>query len=213
MATSHSRSASEESNTTSMAYILEHLLQYPGSYDIPLKTMYELNRTNRALPKDFVRGLPTSGRSGNTSPIGGQFAWSASESAAMSFQASLMNQLKSLPTRTSSLPPAFISGFAARNLHPEVEQCDWIQALTVLDYLKDLEARRRKETFAAFERLHIHQDTWDTDMAFMAEKFPGIALWINNIEGKNKKAEQYYGIIWLGIRRFVSHLHVITYCT
>ncbi|KAL6710547.1 hypothetical protein ACN47E_008595 [Coniothyrium glycines] len=203
MASSHSRNVSEESTSTSMAYILEHLLQYPGSYDFPLKTMFELNRTDRALPKDFARGISTANRSGNSSPVSGHFAWNASETAAMTFQASLMNQLKSLPTRNSSLPPAFINNFVLKVLQPELKKCDWIQALTALDYLKDLETRRRKETLAAFERLHIHQDTWDTDMAYMAEKFPGIALWINNIEGKNKKAQQYYGSIWLGVRRWI----------
>jgi len=178
-----------------MAYVLEHVLQYPGSYDFPLKTMWELNRVDRTQP------LP---KSGTASPVTGQFAWNGSESAAMSFQASLMNQLKSLPTRTSSLPPVFINNFVSRIFVPSVGLVDWNQALTALDYLKDLETRRRKETYAAFERLNLHHDTWTTDMAYVAEKFPGIALWINNIEGKNKKAETFYGIIWLGLRRWVS---------
>lgn len=193
MASTHSRSASDES-TTSMAYILEHVLQYPGSYDFPLKTMWELNRLDRAQPPS---------RSGNASPVTGQFAWSGSEAAAVSFQASLMHQLKSLPTRASSLPPVFINSFVNRIFNPSLNLVDWPQTLTALDYLKDLETRRRKETYAAFERLSIHQETWSTDMAFVAEKFPGIALWINNIEGKNKKADTYYGVLWLSLRRWV----------
>lgn len=193
-----------------MAHILEHVLQYPGSYDFPLKTMYELNRMDRSLPKDFARSLPSPNKSGNASPVSGQFAWSASETAITAFQASLMNQLKSLPTRNSSLPPSFINNFVLKVLHPDVEMCDWIQALTALDYLKDLETRRRKETAGAFERLNIHQESWDADMAEMAEQFPGIALWINNIEGKNKKAEQYYAAIWLNIRRWVRQDTLLT---
>ena len=63
-----------------MAYILEHVLQYPGSYDIPLKTMYELNRVDRAQP--FPKGLT---KSPSGSPISGSFAWSSTEAAAMSF--------------------------------------------------------------------------------------------------------------------------------
>ncbi|KAF2853788.1 hypothetical protein T440DRAFT_389377 [Plenodomus tracheiphilus IPT5] len=194
MASTHSRSASDESNHAAMAYILEHVLEYPGSYDFPLKTMWELNRLDRAqtLPK-----------SENASPVTGQFAWSNSETAAMNFQASLMNQLKSLPTRTSSLPPTFINNFVGRIFAPQLHLVDWHQTLTALDYLKDLETRRRKETYAAFERLNIHQETWATDMAFIAEKFPGIALWINNIEGKNRKAETYYAVIWTGLRRWI----------
>lgn len=194
MIANHIRNPSEESNSAAMAYVLEHVLQCPGSYDFPLRTMWELNRLDRAqiLPK-----------SGNTSPVTGQFAWSSADTAAMSFQASLMNQLKSLPTRTSSLPPTFINSYVNRIFCPDLTLIDWNQALTALDYLKDLETRRRKETYAAFERLGIHQKTWATDMAYIADKFPGIALWINNIQGKNKKAETLYGIIWVNLRRWI----------
>lgn len=73
-----------------------------------------------------------------------------------------------------------------------------------MDYLRDLENRRRKEIAAAFERVHIHADTYEADMENMAERFPGIALWVRNIEGKNKKAESYYAQLWLQLRRWVS---------
>jgi hypothetical protein len=182
-----------------MAYILEHVLQYPGSYDIPLKTMYELNRVDRAhpMPKNLSR-------SGSTSPVNGQFAWNSTEAAAMSFTSSLMNQLKALPTRTSALPPAFIVNFVTRTFMPDPSEVDWSQALTALDYLKDLETRRRREMATTFESLDVHRDTWEADMARVAETAPGIALWINNLEGKNRKAESYYAQIWLGLRRWVS---------
>jgi hypothetical protein len=81
---------------------------------------------------------------------------------------------------------------------------DFPQALTALDYLRDLENRRRKEMIAAFERVHIHADTYDSDMESMAERFPGIALWVRNVEGKNKKAESCYAQLWIGLRRWVS---------
>lgn len=182
-----------------MAYVLEHVLQYPGSYDIPLKTMYELNRVDRAHP------LPKNpSRSGSTSPVNGQFAWNSAEAATMSFTSSLMNQLKALPTRTSALPPAFIVNFVTRTFMPDPSEVDWSQALTALDYLKDLETRRRREMATTFEALDVHRDTWEADMARVAETAPGIALWINNLEGKNQKAESYYAQIWLGLRRWVS---------
>lgn len=80
---------------------------------------------------------------------------------------------------------------------------DFAQALTALDYLRDLENRRRKEMVTAFERLLIFPDTYENDMATMAETFPGIALWVRNAEAKNKKAESYYAQVWLGVRRWV----------
>jgi hypothetical protein len=186
-----------------MAYVLEHVLQYPGSYDIPLKTMYELNRVDRAQP--FPKGLA---KSGSTSPVSSQFAWNSTEAAAMSFTSSLMNQLKALPTRTSALPPAFIVNFVTRTFMPEPADVDWSQALTALDYLKDLETRRRREMATTFEALDVHRDTWDVDMARVAEKAPGIALWINNLEGKNRKAESYYAQLWVGLRRWIMINHL-----
>jgi hypothetical protein len=41
-------------------------------------------------------------------------------------------------------------------------------------------------------------------METMAETFPGIALWVRNVEAKNRKAEVYYASLWMGIRRWVS---------
>jgi hypothetical protein len=70
-----------------MSYILEHVLQYPGSYEIPLRTMYTLNCVPRSqpLPKDLSRA-----QSANASPISGQMAWTGAETAAMSFTSQLM---------------------------------------------------------------------------------------------------------------------------
>lgn len=188
-----------------MSYILEHVLQYPGSYEIPLRTMYTLNCVPRSqpLPKDLSRAQTPNGQSGNVSPVGGQMAWTGAETATMSFTSQLMTHLNQLPTQPSSLPPSFIVNFVNRCFHPSLHLVDFPQALTALDYLRDLENRRRREMKAAFERVQVHSETYEADMASMAEKFPGIALWVRNVEGKNKKAESYYAQLWLGLRRWV----------
>jgi hypothetical protein len=211
MSSQHSRNASDESNVTSMSYILEHVLQYPGSYEIPLRTMYTLNCVPRSqpLPKDLSRTQTPNGNSGNASPITGQMAWTGAETATMSFTSQLMTHLNSLPTQPSSLPPAFIVNFVNRCFHASLQLVDFPQALTALDYLRDLENRRRKEMMAAFERVHVHPETYESDMANMAERFPGIALWVRNVEGKNKKAESYYAQLWLGLRRWVSQTRTL----
>jgi hypothetical protein len=203
MSSNHSRNGSDESNVTSMSYILEHVLQYPGSYEIPLRTMYTLNCIPRSqpLPKDLSR---TNTNSGASSPVTGQMTWTGAETATMSFTSQLMAHLNSMPTQPSSLPPTFIVNFVNRCFHPVLHTVDFPQALTALDYLRDLETRRRKEMTAAFERVHVRKETFDADMAGMAEKFPGIALWVRNVEGKNKKAESYYAQLYLGLRRWVS---------
>lgn len=212
MSSTHSRSGSDDTNATSMSYILEHVLQYPGSYEIPLRTMYTLNCVPRAqpLPKDLSRGHTPSNSTGSASPTTGQFAWNGSESATMNFTSELMTHLNKLPLQPSSLPPTFIVNFVSRCFHPDLDLVDFSQALTALDYLRDLENRRRKEMVAAFERLHIRPDSFESDMETMAETFPGIALWVRNVEAKNKKAEYYYAQVWTGVRRWVSRpLHLM----
>lgn len=82
--------------------------------------------------------------------------------------------------------------------------------MTALDYLRDLENRRRKEMVSAFERLHIRPESFENDMDSMAETFPGIALWVRNVEAKNKKAESYYAQVYLGVRRWVSRSQIAT---
>ena len=123
----------------------------------------------------------------------------------MNFTSELVSHLNKLPTQHNSLPPTFIVNFVSRCFHPELGLVDFPQALTALDYLRDLENRRRKEMVSAFERLHIHPETFETDMETMAETFPGIALWVRNVEAKNKKAESYYAQVYLGVRRWVRN--------
>jgi hypothetical protein len=196
-----------------MSYILEHVLQYPGSYEIPLRTMYTLNCVPRSqpLPKDLSRTQSSHANSANSSPVTGQIAWTGAETATMSFTSQLMTHLNSLPTQPSSLPPTFIVNFVNRCFHVSLHLVDFPQALTALDYLRDLETRRRKEMMAAFERVHVRSETYEADMASMAENFPGIALWVRNVEGKNRKAESYYAQLWLGLRRWVSHFASLAY--
>jgi hypothetical protein len=201
MSATHSRNPSDEA-TASMSYVLEHVLQYPGSYEIPLRTMYTLNCVPRAqpLPKDLSPTASACASPTTAHPA----AWSGAESTTMSFTSQLMTHLDSLPTTPSSLPPTFIVNFVTRCFHPTLSLVDFPQALTALDYLRDMENRRRKEMVAAFERVHIHADSYESDMETMAENFPGIALWVRNVEGKNRKCESYYAQLWLGVRRWVS---------
>ncbi|KAF2640248.1 hypothetical protein P280DRAFT_31615 [Massarina eburnea CBS 473.64] len=201
MASIHSRNASADTTTSSYNMILEHLLQYPGSYEIPLRTMYTLNCTPRAqpLPKDITREARS-----NSTPTSPHSNWNESESASVNFTSQLMNHISSMPGRQpSSLPPAFIVSFVGRVFHPSLSLVDFPQALTALDYLRDLENRRKKEMVAAFERVHIHLDSFESDIDAISERYPGIALWANNLQGKDQKAEILYARIWLSLRRWV----------
>jgi hypothetical protein len=120
----------------------------------------------------------------------------------MNFTTQLMSHIGSLPTQKASLPPSFIVSFVARCFHPCLSLVDFPQALTALDYLTDLEKRRCKEYVAAFERLGISIDNFEHDVAAIADRYPGIALWAKNMHGKNKKAQQYYGLLYVLLRRW-----------
>src|SRR5579862_9136088 len=106
-------------------WILEHILSYPGSYDIPLRTMYTLNSSPRAQPPfryasrpdsppRAVHGIPTSpsksprARSPTTS-IPAEQQHAATNAVAMQFKTSLMTQISQLPTQPCSLPPSFLT--------------------------------------------------------------------------------------------------------
>jgi hypothetical protein len=114
-----------------------------------------------------------------------------------------MSHIGSLPTQPTSLPPSFITSFVARCFHPSLSLVDFPQALTALDYLRDLEKRRCREYVAAFERLGIHIESFDADVENVTARYPGIALWAKNMHGKNAKAQNYYSVMYLGLRRWV----------
>lgn len=208
MSAQHSRNQSAETTgSSSYNMILEHVLQYPGSYEIPLRTMYTLNCAPRAqpLPKDHSRApSPTA-----ASPVGGQPAWNDAESATMNFTAQLMSHIEKLPAQEKTLPPSFIVSFVSRCFHPCLDQVDFPQALTAMDYLRDLEKRRCYEYVEAFKRLGISIENFDADVEAVSDRYPGIALWAKNMQGKNKKAESYYSIMYLGLRRWVGFTRTV----
>lgn len=80
---------------------------------------------------------------------------------------------------------------------------DFPQALTALDYLKDLETRRRKEMVLAFQRLGVLPNTVGTDHDEISDRYPGVAQWVKNIEAKEKKADAYYTQLYIGLRRWI----------
>jgi hypothetical protein len=85
---------------------------------------------------------------------------------------------------------------------PELEEVDFPQALTALDYLKDLESRRRKEVLAALKRLGITGD--EAEKSDLAKRYPGVLSWLNSLENKEKKVIALYTQVYLGLRRWVG---------
>jgi hypothetical protein len=122
--------------------------------------------------------------------------------AAALLKAHLMSRIAQLPNQPCSLPPSFVTSFVRRCFPPELEEVDFPQALTALDYLKDLETRRRKEVLAALKRLGITGAEGET--SDLAKRYPGVLSWLNSIENKEKKVMALYTQVYLGLRRWVG---------
>lgn len=195
--TRHLRSESSESsssNGSSYQLILDHILTYPGSYEIPLRTMYQLNCAPR------VGSTPAS--SAGSSPITSQGSFH-DNSATQSFTENLMAQIQRLPNQPKVLPPSFITHFLKKCFPARLVEVDFPQALTGLDYLKDLEARRRREVAAAISRLDIDREALHADTDSFADKRPGVAAWVKSIEEKERKVDALYTQLYIGIRRWI----------
>ncbi|KAF2760086.1 hypothetical protein EJ05DRAFT_271844 [Pseudovirgaria hyperparasitica] len=201
----HSRNASADSTgttssngTSAYPMILEHVLSYPGTYEISLRTMYTLNsapRThgpNRSTTSSYESD---SSNASSNSPVANT----------TQFSSALMSHIAKLPAQPCSLPPSFIISFVRRCFHPELTMVDFPQALAALDYLNDLENRRKKEVRAAFAKLGIEAslDGEETDRERVFSQYPGVAQWVKNAEAKERKLDSVYTAVYLGLRRWV----------
>lgn len=202
---SHSRSGSADSGSShgaSYQLILDHILSYPGTYEMPLRTMYTLNCAPRAqpLPSPARNGSPPS--SPGYSPTSPGSPWKGN-GATQQFASSLMSQLSQMPNQPTSLPPSFITSFVMKCFAADLTLVDFPQSLTGLDYLKDLETRRRREIASALNRLGIRRETLGTAEDELTQHYPGVLSWFKSLEDKERKVEALYTQLYVGLRRWV----------
>ncbi|WPH00166.1 Hypothetical protein R9X50_00298900 [Acrodontium crateriforme] len=201
----HTRSASSDlsssngSTGSSYQLILDHILTYPGSYEIPLRTMYTLNCAPRSQSSGSIS---VSSSSNGSSPMTAQAGFYDHQTT-QTFAENLMAQMSKLPSQPTSLPPSFITSFVLRCFPAELTLVDFPQSLTGLDYLKDLETRRRREVAAALSRLAIDRTTLDLDASSLGERYPGVLQWVNSIEAKEKRVEALYTQVYVSLRRWI----------
>ncbi|KAK2763699.1 hypothetical protein FQN54_009315 [Arachnomyces sp. PD_36] len=199
MATDSSHDDPDKSGAP-FTWILEHIMAYPGTYDIPLRTMYALNSNPKAqLSTDTADARRA--QKGNALSKGASPAQDNADDAAQ-FKANLMSQVAQLPSQPGSLPISFTTSFVRRCFPLDVEDVDFPQALTALDYLKDIENRRRKDVFAALKRLGIDKQK-ASDRDELAKTFPGVMTWILALEEKEKTLEALYAQVYVGVRRWL----------
>nr|POE48013.1 hypothetical protein CFP56_01341 [Quercus suber] len=182
--------------------ILDHILTYPGSYEIPLRTMYTLNCASRA--QHIQRASTSSSTSSNGSPASPQAPWQ-DRTATQEFAQNLIAQVSQLPNQPTLLPPSFIMSFLRKTFPAELVCVDFPSALTGLDYLKDLETRRRREVASAFGRLGIDRATLTPSVndAKLSAKYPGVLQWIKAVEEKERKVEALYTQLYVALRRWL----------
>ena len=196
-------------------WILDHLLQYQGSYEIPLRTMYTNNilahsSLSRHRPSTPGLSAPSSCEPSPITPQTPQFAddiarLSEKQAATDRFKSCLMEHVSYLPSQPFSLPPSFITSFVRRCFTDDLCQVDFTQALTALDYLKDLETRRKRELAQALQRLGIHGSRMNEERKELEKYHQGIAEWIATMEDKERKVEALYTQVYIGLRRWVSN--------
>jgi hypothetical protein len=194
---SHSRTASQEG--VAFNWILDHVMSYPGSYEIPLRTMYTLNSSPRAQPLPKSVSCPSSPTISETPPS----QQGRAAIAAAQFQSSLFTHLSKLPTQPTSLPPSFLIAFIRKCFTQDLTQVDFPQSLTALDYLRDLDNRRCREIADALKRIGVERDEngkWKKD-----DKPKAIVQWVIALEKKVKNSEALYSACYIGIRRWVRH--------
>ncbi|MCJ1270271.1 hypothetical protein MMC22_010167 [Lobaria immixta] len=216
MSPHNSPSSSSSTEGTAFPWILEHLLNYPGSYEIPLRTMYTLNSTPHAqpFPRQSLRsGTPSlsdgsCAESPPASPASPSFPpeqlqqYLPGQSVTEHFKSCLMSHISRLPPQPLSLPPAFITSFVRRCFTDDLCLVDFTQALTALDYLKDLENRRKHELTLVLHRLGLGKDTPEQAGDAISRKHPRVAEWLLGMQTKERKVEALYTQVYIGLRRW-----------
>ncbi|KAI9676857.1 MAG: hypothetical protein M1817_006696 [Caeruleum heppii] len=202
-------------------WILDHILTYPAGYEIPLRTMYTLNSSPRAqpLPQKVSNQLANISQSSDllTDPYpdmgSKQQQIDQHETAAEQFKSILMAQIAHLPSQPCSLPPSFITSFVRRCFHEELTMVDFPQALTGMDYLRDLDARRRRELAATLRRLGIDKNSLGADGEEKTSGNPEIAAWVKAADEKEKRVEALYTQVYIGLRRWtmINELSLIPF--
>jgi hypothetical protein len=202
MSTHLSIDAAAMESTTGFTSILEHLLTYPASYDIPLRAVFQMNvNTQNPQYQRHASSIIPGNAFPRTTKEQEQLHSLDTQTAAAQLKASLIQHMSQLPSQPSSLPPSFITTFVRRCFPPELDKVDFPQALTALDYLKDVEVRRRREVVAALDKLGVpREDIGHREK--LAKKYPGVLRWVVSTEEKEKRVEQLYTQVYIGLRRW-----------
>lgn len=82
---------------------------------------------------------------------------------------------------------------------------DFPQSLTALDYLRDLESRRRKEIAGSLKRIGLDEGNLETPERLEELKNWNVSVadWVESLENKERKVEALYTNLYISLRRWV----------
>jgi hypothetical protein len=193
--------------------------------ELPLRSMYTLNSAAAPLSSSGTSTPPSSNGSptchsfsaaaaaannsptisGNPHRFANEAAVNSRHNPAAMFMSSIMDQIAQIPQQPASLPPAFVTSFLNRCFPIVLEAVDFPQSLTALDYLKDLEMRRRKEIVYALK--HHGMDDSIVESAEtcdqLAKIYPHLSHYLSNLESKAKRADALYTQLYVALRRWI----------
>jgi hypothetical protein len=198
----HASSPSQDG--AAFSWIVDHVMSHPESYEIPLRTMYTLNSSPRAQPFPKEASLPST-PSQHRSDENMRAAISPQHLSASHFTSHLVSHLSQLSKAPTSLPPSFLNGFIRKTFKQDLTLVDFPQSLTALDYLRDLDSRRRREIVSAVERLGIRRDAHGQPE--IDDESGAVSKWLIALQAKEKKSEEIYSFCYIGLRRWVC-MHV-----
>ncbi|KAJ5551114.1 hypothetical protein N7535_000943 [Penicillium sp. DV-2018c] len=214
MSVDHQYERLNEPDGSGLTWIFDHCLRYADYYEISLRVAFELN----SQPVRNAMGGSTMPRTSSSLFSARSSVWSKnsrnSKSSCSSdapsfdtnaeFRACLTRTVSELPSQPCTLPPSFIISFVRRCFPLDLADVDFAQALTALDYTRDLQNRWKKETKAAFNRLNVGPaDVSDPDNSELAREYPNVLEWYKDLSAKARVIDWLYTQVYVGLRRWV----------
>lgn len=178
----------------------------PSSYEIPLRSMYTLNCQTLALMS--TGGFKESSAFATNPAPAMHNPNDPMADAASQFKAQLISHISKSPHQ-SPLPVGFMLSFVRRTFAPNLEYVDFPQAITALDYLKNLNRRRHSEAKAALESLAIKLDPASPYLRICPSQkeelqltYPGVVHWVDSICKRDRTAYHLFMNVYVSLRRW-----------
>jgi hypothetical protein len=104
------------------------------------------------------------------------------------------------PSRIKGFPVQFVQHVCRKVFAQQYKDIDFSQALTCIDYLRDLECTRKTALRDAALRLGIDKDNWRTILSDAPEAY----RWVSSVQKQELVIESLYAAIFLDLRIWVS---------